>query len=193
MTDQENSSDSLGQLYREAMRSKFPPDPLHPIRTRLREAYFDRAARVVDAEFEFLQGMGDASQTPQLERFKCLLDEVNELAGWVFDPITPEEHDRLSGVQADFLQRFGLSFLEAKEYMERTSSSQRGRPVSKREVAVNAKELKMADPRQSWTTVARRLCTCGRAHTPDCKERIRQGVMELDKILIKYGIQVGPS
>jgi hypothetical protein len=190
MSDQKGPSASLGEQYRAAMRSRFPPDPQHPVRTALREAYIDRGAQLFDfvSSEEIIDGVGQVH--PHWQEYIRLVDEANELAGWASDPISAEQAERLDSVMGDALQQLGHSYSEVRKLLETTSTAPRGRPVTKRRTAVEALELRLADQAKwSWARLAREFCGCGSSlHSHKCQEAIRKEVGHLQSLLKKYQI-----
>jgi hypothetical protein len=68
-----------------------------------------------------------------------------------------------------------------------------GRPPSTRWLAVQAKEMRLLDPKLSWSKLTKKLCPCGQLqHSDNCKQAIRQGVLALERTLKKLEIEVHP-
>jgi hypothetical protein len=68
----------------------------------------------------------------------------------------------------------------------------KGAPVrpETRTLAVAALDAKLTDPKFSWQSFANLHCPCGKKrHDIDCKERIRQSAMELQRLLRKFGVK----
>jgi hypothetical protein len=68
--------------------------------------------------------------------------------------------------------------------------SKRGRPPIKRQIAVQAYQLQLADPKAwTWAALARKLCNCGAVrHQKNCSENLRREVVHLKTLLKSCGI-----
>jgi hypothetical protein len=68
---------------------------------------------------------------------------------------------------------------------ERIFKRPRGRPVTKRALAVKALDKRTVDPTLTWAQLADEVCDCGQRHqlTTKCCQSLRQEVMELEKFL----------
>jgi hypothetical protein len=193
---------TFGQQFKQRALAKFPADPEHPVRTALREAYYSRVARSVDLQaallqsgaFEALAGITEISQIPPTTKEYFTLElEADEIHGWVFDPISTDDYERLRDIEGDLLQVTGRSFSEIKRYQRSIQSIHKhrsGAPIRKRSVAVESLELRIKDAnRWPWSALAVRFCDCGaRKHNKHCQERIRRQVGHLQRVLKKFQI-----
>ena len=129
-------------------------------------------------------------------RTRELFSEFMELFTWIHGPYEPllenEIRNLVNSWGASFVEQ-GLSFDEItpklQELERRLRWKPKGRPVKRRPDAVTALELKLANPKLSWTNLARKACWCGEAqHDSHCTQRVRQEVMALKRVLRKYQI-----
>jgi hypothetical protein len=122
--------------------------------------------------------------------------ELEELLKWLVPTGTPRQR------QAVLMSAFEASDPKAKTELFRSVVShlrglRRGRPVTpKRRLWVEALEKKLRGKNGlkelSWMEITIKLCDCDKpAHTQQCKNRIRQGVRKLQRMLQKY--QISPS
>ena len=128
--------------------------------------------------------------------------EMDEIRTWIVGPLRPlseneirQHQSDLAGILADIRELSGnrIPFDEITRDLQEAEKSlrrkPRGRPVSQRPDAVTALETQLANPGLSWMNLAKKICPCGAArHGEDCKQRIRQEVMALKRVLSKYQI-----
>jgi hypothetical protein len=63
-----------------------------------------------------------------------------------------------------------------------------GRPPTKLHIAVQAKEMKLADSKRwTWQKITAALCDCGKDHTIRCQDNLRREVLHLEKTLRQFG------
>ena len=87
----------------------------------------------------------------------------------------------------------GVPIDERKKIVDRVAKPRKGAPASKRNMPVQAFDLRLKNPTLSWARLTERICTCGKKkheHDPRCMQRIRQSVINLRKTLRKYDLQV---
>jgi hypothetical protein len=77
-----------------------------------------------------------------------------------------------------------LTLLALHPVVEELCRKKRGRPITQGSIAVRALQLQI-DNNWTWTRITSELCDCGRVHDKHCKERIRQSVLALEKLLGK--------
>lgn len=70
----------------------------------------------------------------------------------------------------------------------------RGRPASKRQLAVKVLETKLANPHLSWRQLAMRLCDCEEMDhgAEKCKDKMRKDVDRVNRLLTKYEMELPP-
>ena len=156
----------------------------HPIKGKLMSAFILRGSRRI------------AFRTGES------LSGALELYTWIHGPYRPLAENEIQ----EFLHKSGarlyarrqLSFDEITRELQRVEEllrwKPRGSPPKRRPDAVSALELKLANPKLSWTNLARKMCRCEKAerekdgHDFRCRERLRQEVNALKKVLDKYQI-----
>ena len=74
-----------------------------------------------------------------------------------------------------------------KSFYKRAGKQNKGRPISKRQIAVAVLEKKMTEPGRAWRELAEEFCDCKKQqHDKRCKENLRQSVNDLKKVLKRY-------
>jgi hypothetical protein len=69
--------------------------------------------------------------------------------------------------------------------------ARKGRPATKQQVALRAKEMRLSDPKRwKWHKITSELCDCGKEHTIKCQDNIRRQVLHLEKTLRKVGCRL---
>lgn len=186
----------------------------HPVQIALWRARLERVNRYIDSGRELLRKAGNDRITIPKELL-VLGDEITELMNW--EPATPwyltsslgttppseietanRKRKHSSGLTeeqvdraAEYLLRNQYPMDFVREVLKRGGRGFRGRPVSKRGLAIKALEARMGDPHLSWSKLARRYCDCGeKSHGFKCRDRIRKNVGQLKRILAKYNIQL---
>ncbi|MCZ6750903.1 MAG: hypothetical protein O7E51_03635 [Acidobacteria bacterium] len=170
----------------------------HPIYSKLLSTYVVRKHRTLKFEIQRL-GMNPDSELEHREslggKIKELDSEAKELDSWIGLHIRPLSEETLRpalNLMGDNLSKSGLSFVDieaiSREVRDRAARKPRGRPPIRRPLAVTALEIKLANPRLSWTDLARMLCPSGQANDFHWRESLRQEVMALKKVLRKYKI-----
>ena len=165
----------------------------HPIRAKLESAFYVRAVRDIPVLLQTeLQGQTNAKA---VEEMGSLTFDLNELSTWLSGrrPSLPEDEIQslvrawtADAARANLPSNKILRGLQELEKIAR--GKLRGRPPERRPLAVTALEMKRANPRLSWTTLARKLCPPGRENNFQWRESLRQEVMALKKVLRKYNI-----
>ena len=63
-----------------------------------------------------------------------------------------------------------------------------GRPATKQQAAMQAKEMKLIDPKRwTWPKITAALCDCGREHDIRCQDNLRREVLHFEKALRALG------
>jgi hypothetical protein len=66
-----------------------------------------------------------------------------------------------------------------------------GRPATKQQAAIRAKEMRLTDPKRwKWPKITTALCDCGKDHTILCQDNLRREVLHLEKTLRGLGCDV---
>jgi hypothetical protein len=76
-----------------------------------------------------------------------------------------------------------------KVFIEKAGKKKRGRPVTKRQIAIEAYEKQLLEPKRKWSyrQLAQQFCNCDKPkHDAQCGENLRQAIMQLKKVLAKY-------
>ena len=192
---------ALDNLLRNAVSADTDKKPQNddpeddPVRAALLRALYMRLGRCfklfLQRELMESQGQSNLKTQDELDR---LMPELVELSTWIAGkpPRVPDDELRqvlnrwgTSAVQA------GFDFADVNVQISKYQTLNRkapGRPPTRRRLAVEALEMKLANPRLSWTALARKLCPSGREHNFQWRESLRQEVMALKKVLRKYEI-----
>lgn len=141
---------------------------------------------------------------PPPEQRKELISEVLELLSWLGPAAPPMSESEGLGtmrvLEKDYLSA-GLSPVEvvsAIHSLEFTGlldmllrKRGRGRPITRRYLAVTAFDNRLTDPRKSWMRVTLELCPSRKSpHDARCKDQLLQRVKELKLVLKKYQIVI---
>jgi hypothetical protein len=182
--------------------SKQFPDPKQPVRSELVAAFTARVLRLLALQAfggDLLkcapQALTDAVHEAGLplssdlgkrecahmfrEMSTALIAEILELDTWLHEP-------GLDGC-GEWLVIHGYSFETASKLIKKANSRRRGRPVSKRVIALGALEARRLEANRSWSSLASEFCKCDKLpHDELCNEALRKSVAELESVLEKY-------
>ncbi len=150
----------------------------HPTKARLAKGMMNRILTVFEA--------GLVDENPD---WLAVLDqcgtEIQEISSWLFSQPKFTEADITVFVRSWI--EAGMNPVQAVKAVEESTKRHRGHPVTRRSTAVQALDLKLANPRLSWAKVADRLCNCGlrerHKHNSPCCQVLRQEVRLLNKFL----------
>lgn len=84
----------------------------------------------------------------------------------------------------EMINKDKLALLALYPVVEELCRKKRGRPITRGPIAVRALQLQI-DNNWTWKRITSELCDCGRIHDKHCKEKIRQSVLALEKLLGK--------
>lgn len=162
----------------------------HPVLAELASAAIDRVSRSIDS---LSKAQLDAED---MDTFLQLTSEALELLSWFVPlrrPALEPEREAAIEAWASELKKTSVPTPKVLEILKVVDDVWRkrpqGRPVTRRSLAVTALEMKLANPRLSWTGLSNRICPCEKSeHDWDCRERIRQQVLALQTVLKKYRI-----
>jgi hypothetical protein len=172
----------------------------HELETRL-IAKVDEVYRLLSSLPELIKSAYAAVSQPdaivdlrdRMESFKGAFKEAEELQSLLGSPLSVKSEDKrneaLRAVQSALLAE-GLSPLEIIEDLQIAQQTPRGRPATKRHLAVVALDMWLTNPSFSWARVTREVCNCGeQKHGRACQERLRQQVNDLRSALRRLGIE----
>ena len=156
----------------------------HPVRAVLLSAIWEELFRD--------RGVKPRDIMSYVPDWKRMAPDMRELVSYVSPPhpkAPKASLETMSVEMAKELVQAGVPHKVVLRLMARGGKPRRGRPVSIRAAAVDALEMKLADSGQSWAKIARKKCPCGQSrHDFQCRERIRQAVIALKKVLQKHQI-----
>jgi hypothetical protein len=186
--DSERPSRTAGiQGLRAALATEFPERTNRPIWNALRAALLEQAERV-----DRLPG----NQLLRTQGFECLgeiataLESCIELVRWI-QPDEPLTVDKAIEASSSWIRQEGMQDSVRHLFKRIGRRPRRGRPITRRDLAIQALEVKLADRTITWSAVAGQLCRCGKpAHDKKCAEAIRRDVCRLNEILRQYSIQI---
>ena len=163
-------------------------DPKRPIYSALLEAELHRLDKVFDGSLiKRMNNIRDEDDAKAfLKECRILIKEGEEILAWLFPQQPSSFESALTFVMA--LQSRNISQDIWKSLLERAGKRSRGRPISKRQIAIKALEMKMSDPKK-WSNMklAQKFCDCGKSkHDAGCNERLRHNIINLKKVIKKY-------
>ena len=173
--DAENLS-VVESLERDAIYQQKCKD--HPIEARL----FHRAAEQIDEVRMLLSSYsaGKLSSQSFVFKFNNLWPQFHFTITWLFGDIQEAKIDPPS--LQDLLSR-GWSDQLATDYLSLRSKRLRGRPVTTRQLAIRALEIREKDPKQSWAKLAIKFSTPKKQYSKDAIRREATRLKEFLKSL----------
>lgn len=170
------------------LRAVWVADPKRPIYSALLEAALQRFDQLFNGSIihrmEHAKNVEEAREI--CSELIALAQEATEILEWL-SPHTPLPLDLAIQV-AEVFRKPNLPEEVWRGIIRRAERRERGRPITKRLIAIQALELKLFDGKK-WThqRIAQKLCDCGNEiHDKKCSESIRQSVLGLKRILKKY-------
>lgn len=159
---------------REILDAWIPSDPARPVYTALRIAFIERFAHYHQLLTETVSKGPQKGTLATRDKLDRLDKESMQLAGLF---VTRSN----LWVVRDWRQPPILKFLlRAMKY------TRGGRPATKLHIAVQAKEMRLADPKRwTWPKIIAALCDCGEEHTIRCQDNLRREVLHLKKLMSK--------
>jgi hypothetical protein len=160
----------------------------HPIQARMLSAIFKRFLEVIR--------LSTLKLAPEEFTAKAvpLLTGAKELSAWLVDP---KNEPSLCEIQADidswasgYVSTGIKGVADFAETLRRAwLGKPRGRPVERRQAAIEALEAKLANPNIKWEDLAERLYPSAKDENINSPaQALRQEVIALRKVLKKYGI-----
>jgi hypothetical protein len=121
------------------------------------------------------------------------LRNVREIAGWINPSTSARSFEE--GMQiARRISDAGLPSEWAQDVVKRIGRKKAGRPATKRQIAIRAKEMRLRDAKRwKWSELTAELCDCGKDfndHDIRCQDNLRREVLHLEKTLRKFGCSV---
>jgi hypothetical protein len=175
------------------LRTLYPALSSHPLQSLLRGALCER--------FEQIQGIVEKGAPANREdalvvgaRLLKLLEEWNELLGWVSPPFQPLKKQEADSWAAHMVET-GWPASQALDFASRVQRKARGGQVSKRPLAVRAFELRRSNPKLwNWSKLADELCNCaGPEHGYACQKSLQTEVWRLKQVLKALAIPLPPE
>jgi hypothetical protein len=160
---------------REILEVWLQSDPSRPVYTAIRSAFIEKFARYYVLVSKITKGgSGSPEKVAQLDI------ECTQLAGLLFF------RPNLWVVERDWRQPPILKFLLRDLRRTRT-----GRPPTKQQVALKAKEMRLLDPKRwKWHKITSLLCRCGKEHSIRCQDNLRRQVLHLERTLRNVGCKL---
>lgn len=150
MENREPSSE-FGRQLLALYAQRLPPESTRPVYTCLREAFVGRIVELADLA-------SVAPTTGSRARVPVLYKELKELRDWLAVPLQPDLKKAFPELVASMLS-IGWPSSDIAEIVKPMRKPPRGRLPSKRLVAVEALELRIADSRRwSYGKLAQRFC-----------------------------------
>ena len=172
--------------HREILDEWMLADPSRPLYTAVRACFIEKFVQLyvrieatTSVEVQPDPSKVAAAEAPDL---KCLEKDCMWLANLLFN------RSNLWAVRdwqrPDWRKPAILKFLARS--LER---KQAGRPATKLRMAMEAKEMRLADQDHwTWPAITEALCKCGkRPHTIKCQDNIRREIIHLEKGLSEVG------
>lgn len=189
MTNEENKRGDATQKHPNPLRAVWKIDPERPVYSALLEAEFQRADKLFDGSL--IRRMNDAKSEAEfremIDELVTLLNESTEILEWII-PRQPTPFD-LALKLANVMRQAGVSEDECKKIISKAGRRGKGRPITKRAIAIVALEKQLLEPERNWSyrQLAQRLCNCEKEiHDHQCGQSLRQNMIPLKKLLAKY-------
>lgn len=170
------------------LRSVWKVDPNRPIYSALLEAELQRLDIFFDEKLtdtSHIKNQEDANV--HLAQLLQLAQEGVEILEWIFtqQPLTDEQALNI----AVKLKDQNVPQIIWKSILVKAGKKSKGRPITKRQVAIQALEKRLLDSSRSWSNreLAQQFCNCDKEkHDEKCSQSLRQTIIQLRKILAKY-------
>ena len=169
-------------------RSIWKSDPKRPVFSALLEAELRR--------FDYLYSglLTDIDNTKSEEAAITLFNKIivtakegTEILTWIFPQRALSFDEAFEIAKRMSANKFPSDMYES--VIKNAGKRRKGRPITKRSVAIKALEKKILEPKRKWShrELAQQFCDCGKAtHDHQCSESLRQSMIQLKKILKKY-------
>jgi len=149
-------------------------DLSRPVYTAIRSAFIEKFVRYyVLLSKMTMRGSGSPGKLAQLDK------ECAQLAGLLFSRAN-------LWVARDWRKPPIVKFL-----LRDLRRTRQGRPPTKQQVAVAAKEMRLLDPKRwKWRKITSVLCDCGKEHNVKCQDNLRRQVLHLERTLKNVGCKL---
>jgi hypothetical protein len=164
---------------REILEEWIPSDPGRALYTAIRTAFIERFTHYYKLLTETVSNSGRKKASVSPHKLASLDNECMKLAGLLFSR---------SNVWAlrDWRKPSIVKFL-----LRDLARTRGGRPATKLKFAMQAKEMKLSDPKRwTWPKITAALCDCGKEHDIHCQDNLRREVFHLEKTMLKLGCTV---
>ena len=189
MTNEENKEGDATQKHPNPLRAVWKIDPERPVYSALLEAAFQRTDKLFDGSL--IRRMNEVKSEVEVREMigelVALLKEGEEILDWII-PQQPTPFE-LALKMATVFRQAGVAEDECKKLVSGSGRRRKGRPVTKRAVAIIALEKQLLEPERNWSyrQLAQQLCNCEKkVHDNLCGQSLRQSMLQLKKLLAKY-------
>jgi hypothetical protein len=176
--------------YTNPLHSVWQTDPKRPVYSALLEAEFQRYDWLLGGAF--VDQMSKAGSEEEfrmtINEMHTVLAEVSEIMDWIHPQQEPTSLDTAMKIAA-MLRSANAPDKIIKETLDRTGKRDKGRPVTKRPIAILALEKQLLEPERNWSNqqLTQQFCNCGKdTHDNNCAQSMRQTIIKLKKVLAKY-------
>jgi len=116
------------------------------------------------------------------------LKSAKEILNWIYPRGTSLSFEKGMRIAAQ-MREAGFPGEWAEDVVKGIGRKKAGRPATKRQIAILAKEMRLRDPKRwKWRMITAELCDCGSAtHTVACQDNLRREILHLEKVLSKFG------
>jgi hypothetical protein len=172
------------------LRAAWRIDPKRPVYSALLEAEFRRSDWLYCGTFtrRMSNTTSDEEAREVISELLTVLDEASEIMDWIMPQQEPVPFD-ISMSIATMLRQAGAPEKVCKEMIARAGKMSKGRPVTKRPIAIMALEKQLLEPERKWSyrVLAQQFCNCAKdKHDNECAQSLRQAMIALKKIVAKY-------
>jgi hypothetical protein len=152
------------------------------------EAELQRWDKVFDPSFTDISNVKSKEEAEAFfEKFRVIATEGMEILEWIF-PQKPLSSAMALDI-ASRLRALKVSEDIWKGFIKKAEKRERGRPITKRQIAIKALEKQILEPKRKWSPrqLAQQFCNCDKpSHDARCGETLRQSIRQLKKVLARY-------
>ena len=174
-----------------------PNDPTRPVLSALSRAFLENynafrttVTKASDLDTQSPGKIDVGRMVRLLEEAHGFLTRAKELMDWIYPSVSALSLE--NGMQiANRMQQADFPREWVQAVIKGIGRKKAGRPSTKRCVAIQAKELKLTDPKRwSWPKITAVLCDCGKDHDIRCQNNLRREVLHLEKIMRECGCKI---